>query len=164
MLEKEIAALAYFIKPIIQMQYFGELPEGIATPSVYFPVPQMHGNGHSLNSYKNSYTLFLKIFGRDSMDSYLAASEIINKIQLAGKMLPLYDMEGKLTGRTVLIKEALAKTIDVGVTQLTVEWDAFASYHHEESIKSGDLYFGGMAVSTAEKEEEDGKKPDSRTR
>ena len=36
MLEQEIAALVRFIEPMGMRPYFGELPEGAATPSVYF--------------------------------------------------------------------------------------------------------------------------------
>lgn len=147
MLEKEIAAFSHFIKPVIKTQYFKELPEGIATPSIYFPVPEVHGNEHSLKKYKNLFTLFMKVFDRDSLSSYSITSEIVNKIQAAGKMLPLYDADGKTTGETFLIKEVSAKNIDAGVTQLAVEWDAFACFHRVEFIKSEELHFGGMATS-----------------
>ncbi|MCI9417832.1 MAG: hypothetical protein HFI82_10615 [Eubacterium sp.] len=155
MLEKEIAALSHFIKPIIKTQYFGEIPEGIATPSAYFPVPEMLGKEHSLNSFKNSFTLYIKVFDKNSIDSYSAASEIINKIQSAKKKIPLYDSEGNLTDKVFHVKRVLLKKIDVGVTQLTVEWDAHASYQYAESIKSTDLHFGGMPTSI-EKEGNDG--------
>lgn len=155
MLEREIAALSHFFKPIIKIQYFGELPSGIATPSAYFPAPELQGNEHSLNSYENSFSLYIKIFHKDSMKSYTIASEIVKKVQHSQKKIPLYDKEGKITDKNFLVKSITAKNIDVGVTQLTITWNTHASYIRAEAAKVRDLYFDGLATS-AVKEEEDG--------
>lgn len=153
MLEQEIAALSRFIKPVVRTQYFKELPEGIATPSAYFPVPEFRGNKHSLNSYRNSFALYMKIFGRDSMESYGAASEILNKAQAAGSLIPLYDQNGKLNGNNFFIRTIEAKKIDAGVFQISLEWDSFGRYEWEKSEKALELYFCGLAASREEEDE-----------
>lgn len=155
MLEREIAALSHFIEPIVKIQYFGELPSGIATPSAYFPVPELQGNEHSLNSYENSFSLYIKIFHKDSMKSYTIASEIVKQVQYSKKEIPLYDKDGKITDKNFLVKSITAKNIDVGVTQLTITWNTHTSYIKPEVVKAGDLYFDGLATSTV-KEEKDG--------
>lgn len=147
MLEQEIASFSHFIKPVVGIQYFRELPKGIATPSAYFPVPEMRGREHSFGRYRNSFVLYLKIFGRDSMESYAAASEIVKRAQSAGKRIPLYGMDGIRSGGNFLIRAMNVKTIDVGVTQITVEWDSFGTYMRGKSEKALELYFLGLASS-----------------
>lgn len=147
MLEKEVAALSHFIKPVIGTHYFGELPEGIGFPSVYFPAPELQGGRHSLNTYETTFSLYMQIFHKSTMESFALASEIAGKVQSAKNMVPLYDGDGKLTGRDFPIKGIKVKKIGSGVTQLAVTWDAFGAYCRESATKATEIYYGGLAVS-----------------
>ena len=155
MLEMEIAALARFFHPIVERQYFREVPADIAVPSLYFPAPEADGGSHSFNSYRNSFTLYLKVFHKDSFSSYSLASELARKLQEHRRLVPLYDAKGNLTGKDFFVRMIKIKIIDVGVTQVMAAWDSVGAYGQEAVPKASRLYFDGMA-SAGVKEEEDG--------
>lgn len=147
MLEQEIAALVHFMEPLNLKHYFGELPDGFATPSVYFPPPEVDGAEHSLSTYENDFSLYIKIFDKSSMDSYSIASNLVNAIQKRRKRIPLYDEEGNLTGKNFRVTRLNAKIIDVGVTQVYLGWKTLSAYEADTYTKAADFYYGGLATS-----------------
>ena len=145
MLEQEIAALVRFIKPLGMQPYFGELPEGAATPSVYFPPPEVDGNQFSVSTYENLFTVFIKVFDRTSMESYILASKIVRSIQSRRKRIPLYDKNGKLTGIKLN-----ARNIDAGVTQVQISWKTHTAYDEETYTKASRFFYDGLPASQKE--------------
>lgn len=158
MLEKEIAAIIYLIKEFELKEYFGEIPENAATPSVYYPVPEMEGGAHSLYANRNTFTWFIKIFDKDSASSFDIAKKIVRKVQSLRQKIPLYDKDGKPTGERFTIKEINARNIDTGTTQISIIWNTYERVLIPD-VPKGNIYFDGLPVSEEEKEEsEDGNK------
>ena len=150
MLEQEIAALVYFMESLGVKPYFRELPDGFATPSVYFPPPEVDGNQFSISTYENLFTVFIKVFGRTSMESYNLASKIVKSIQSRRKPIPLYDENGKLTGRNFRIIKLNARNIDVGVTQIQISWKTHTAYDEETYTKASRFFYDGLPASQRE--------------
>ena len=150
MLEQEIAALVYFMESLCVKPYFRELPDGFATPSVYFPPPEVDGNQFSISTYENLFTVFIKVFGRTSMESYNLASKIVKSIQSRRKRIPLYDENGKLTGRNFRIIKLNARNIDVGVTQIQISWKTHTAYDEETYTKASRFFYDGLPASQRE--------------
>ena len=159
MLEQEIAALVYFIRGlnVVTKEYFGEVAENAATPSVYYPVPDIEGNEFSLSTYENSFSLYIKIFDKDTLGSYTIASTIVNKVQSVGKKIPIYDEEGNPTGKCFRVDKLKAKNIDTGTTQIEITWKVRRGYDMPAETK-GNVYFEGLPtkVELEFKEEESG--------
>ncbi len=147
MLEQEIAALSHFIKQYDLKLYFGELPENFVTPSAYIPPPEVEGDQFSVSTYENMFTVFVKIYGRNSMESFSLASRIEKAIQSRRKRIPLYDERGKLTGKNFLVIKLNARNIDVGVTQIEISWKSHTAYDTETYIKASRFFYGGIPTS-----------------
>lgn len=154
-MEREVAALSVFIKPIIKKQYFGEVPNGFATPSIYFPVPEVASDEHSFSSYKNSYTIYAKVYGKNSTESYDYASKIVEKVQSLRKLIPLYDINGEAIGKDFRLIECNAKNIDVGVTQIEFTWNVYKDYYKPDVESAATVIINGLPTSEV-KEDEDG--------
>lgn len=150
MLEQEIAALVHFMKPLDMKVYFGELPDGFATPSVYFPPPEVDGNQFSVSTYENLFTVFIKIFDRTSMESFNLASKLVKDIQSRRKKIPLYDENGELTGKNFRIIKLNARNIDAGVTQIQISWKTHTAYDEETYTKAARFFYEGLPVSQKE--------------
>lgn len=150
MLEQEIAALVHFLEPLHLKLYFGELPQGFAIPSAYFPPPEVEGGQFSVSTYENVFTVFVKVFDRTSLESYDMASRIVKAIQSRRKLIPLYDEEGKLTGKNFRIIELGAKNIDAGITQVHMSWKTHAAYDQETYAKAARFFYDGLPASPRE--------------
>lgn len=147
MLEKEIAALVRFIEPFNLKTYFKDLPEGFATPSVYFPPPEVNSMTHSVSTYANAFSLFMKVFGKNSMEAYFYASQIEKAILRRRSRIPLYDRDGNLTGKCFRVDKVGIKNIDTGVAQITLDWKSLTAYDDETYIKAANFYYDGLATS-----------------
>ncbi len=147
MLETEIAALVRFMDPLNLKTYFKELPEGFATPSVYFPPPEVSSGTHSLSAYSNVFSLFMKVFGKNSAESYYYASQIEKSILGRRSSIPLYDKDGKPAGKSFRIDKVGIKNIDTGVTQVTLNWKTLTAYDDETYIKAVNFFYEGLATS-----------------
>lgn len=147
MLEQEIAALVHFMKPYKVKPYFLKLPKNFATPSAFFPPPEIDGEEHSLSTYANTFSLYLKIFDKDSVSAYTIASKLVKSIQNRRKLIPLYDENGKLTDKNFRITKLSAKLIDDGVAQIALEWKTLTAYDEETYTKVSEFYYGGLATS-----------------
>lgn len=154
MLEQEVASLVHFIREmgLLKKEYFGEVPLGATTPSVYYPVPEITGGEFSLDTYESSFSLFIKIFDKDSSGSYSIASQIVDKVQYSGKKIPIYDVDGNLTGRYFRVKNLSAKNIDVGTTQIEFSWDVHRGYK-KPTVPKGKVYFTGLPTKVEEESE-----------
>ena len=150
MLEQEIASLVHFMKPLNLKTYFRELPNDFATPSVYFPPPEVDGNQFSVSTYENLFTVFIKIFDRTSMESFNVASKLVKAIQSRRKRIPLYDENGKLTGKNFRVIKLNARNIDTGVTQLQISWKTHTTYDDETYTKVARFFYEGLPVSQKE--------------
>lgn len=152
MLEQEVAALIHFMEPLGLKNYFKELPEDFVTPSAFFPPPEIDGEEHSLSTYANTFSLFIKIFDRSSLESSTIASQLVKAIQNRRKLIPLYDENGKLTGKNFRVTKLNAKNIDEGVTQISIAWKTLTAYDEETYTKAAQFYYGGLATSREQEE------------
>jgi hypothetical protein len=156
MLEQEIAALVHFFKPLQLKEYFGQVPQNAATPSVYYPVPEIGGNEYTLRAYDNSFSLFLKVFDKDDLSSYSIAAKMEKMIQSAKKKIPMYDEDGKPTGHNFRIKKLSLKNIDTGTTQIEITWDVMTLYDTEPAEKVQNFYYEGLATTIEEEDSDNG--------
>ncbi len=149
MLEQEIAALVRFMEPFKLKTYFKELPEGFVTPSAYFPPPEIASAAHSLTAYCNIFSVFMKVFGKNSAESYYYASQIEKSILGRRGRIPLYDRDGTLNGKCfrIDIDKVGIKNIDTGVTQITLDWKTLTAYDDETYIKAVNFFYEGLATS-----------------
>lgn len=157
MMDKEIAAIVYLIRDFGLTEYFGEIPENAATPSVYYPAPEMEGGAYSLYANRNTFTWFVKIFDKDSAASFDIAKRIVRKVQSLRQKIPLYDKEGEPTGKRFTVKEISARNIDTGVTQISITWNTYERVSIPDVSKAGNIYFDGLTVSEEKEELEDDK-------
>lgn len=144
MLEQEIASLVHFIRELglISKEYFGEVPEGVVTPSVYYPEPEVDGKEISLGTYENEYSLFINIFDKDTRSSYNIASAIVNAVQSVKKKIPVYDEAGNLTDKSFRVNNLRAKTIDTGVSQVEFSWSTYHGYYTPDEEKTNVIIEG----------------------
>lgn len=84
------------------------------------------------------------------MDSFNLASQIVKSIQSRKKRIPLYDENGKLTGRNFRIIKLNARNIDTGVTQIHISWKTHTAYDEETYIKAARFFYEGLPVSRKE--------------
>ena len=89
-------------------------------------------------------------YGRTSMESYNLASKIVKSIQSRRKRIPLYDENGKLTGRNFRIIKLNARNIDVGVTQIQISWKTHTAYDEETYTKASRFFYDGLPASQRE--------------
>ena len=146
MLEQKVASLAHFIRPFVTKEYFMNVPENFATPSAFFPIPEISCVEHSLSSYMTKYQLYLKVFDKNSFAAWEVVTEIVKAIKKAGKRIPLYDVKGKKTGKRFKLMDADTKKLDEGVIQLSLSWNTFGYYDMSEYQKAIRLYFEGLAI------------------
>ena len=153
MLEQQIASIAQFLRPLGLRQYFGEVPQGIETPSIYFPAPEAVGNEFSLSTYENHFSLFIKVFDRDSLSSYTIASKILKMVQAKKKKIPLYAVDGTPTGKHFWINEIEARNIDDGTTQIMMTWKVHTFYDEVHGPIIEHIHFDGIPSSENEEVE-----------
>jgi hypothetical protein len=148
MLEQEIASLIHFIRGLglVTKEYFGELPEGVATPSVYYPVPDVDGRELSFDTYENEYSLFINIFDKDTRSSYNIASAIVNAVQSVRKKIPVYDETGVITEKSFWIDTLKARPVDRGVSQVEFSWRTYHGYKTGGEGPKTTVYIEGLPV------------------
>ena len=84
------------------------------------------------------------------MESYNLASQIVKSIQSRRKRIPLYDENGKLTGKNFRIIKLNARNIDAGVTQIQISWKTHTAYDEETYTKVSRFFYDGLPASPKE--------------
>lgn len=133
MLEKEMASIARFIiesagnpKP-----YFNEIMKDFVVPSIYFPPAEVRSSVFSLDSYEVGYSWFIKFFAQDKIGAYEKARVVMEQILKRRQNIPLYDIEGNVTGEKLRVKNPKIKALEDAAYQLMIEWDVVRGYEAE---------------------------------
>jgi len=133
MLEQEIASAIKFILDSADnpAPYYYEVSQDFIVPAVYFPQPEIDSRGDTLLTYALEYSWFIKFFHKDAQSAQALAFAALTAIQFQRNRIPLIDEDGKLTGRSFLVKDPLLKSIS-DAAQLTLMWDSARPYYNKE--------------------------------
>jgi len=149
----EVAGFKHFIDALnlgIAKSYFGEVPEGFATPSIFYPPPERTSLAWSNNSYQVEYALFLKVFDRDSLSSDGIAEAITDAIMEARRKIPTYDENGVPDGHWFHVNKCEARNIETGVTQIYLTYKVQRGYHEETSTPAKHFHYVGLPTNIEE--------------
>ena len=141
MLSQEMAAIVYMVRNLNlgAAEYFREVPENIRTPAVYFPNPEISAGQDTFTSYKNTYTLYMQVIGKDTEQSCELAGKIVEEVQKKERRIEMYDETGTVTEHVCVIKNMDAKVIDTGVTQIKLVWDTRKNRELPKKIQEFDV-------------------------
>lgn len=156
---QEVASLAHFINALgleIKKSYFGEIPEGFAVPSVYYPVPETINRGYSISGYERESVIYLKVFAKDSMESDYIAQAIIAGIMQAGRNIPIYGEHGDLTLIAFHIYKINSRNLEPGVTQIEISYKTQTAYVGEDGQKALNFYLEWVPEQNNIEEGDDG--------
>lgn len=157
-LTQEVASLVHFINGLglgIAKSYFGEIPEGFAVPSLYYPTPETINRGYSTEGFEKESTIYLKVFDKTSMDSNYLAEQIVTAIMQAGRNIPLYGADGQPAGFDFHIYTVNSRNIETGVTQIEISYKTQTSYVEPEYPKATNFYIEGLPVPVLTDEEDE---------
>lgn len=119
--------------------YFDEIPEDFFVPSVYFQTPTISGSKATLSTYKSSYILNCWIMDLKDWDAYSRTEDLRDSILLDNCEIPLVDISGKRTGKSVRTGIPEMRKIDEGIMQLMIPFDVYFTRQTEE-IKMQNLH------------------------
>jgi hypothetical protein len=158
-LTQEVASLVHFIDGLglgIVKNYFGELPESFAVPSLYYPTPETDNRSFTTDGYEKESVIFMKVFDKDSIGSDNIAQNIIEGIMQARRNIPLYDDKGVTTGRVFHLNNVKSRNLETGVTQIELSYKTHRSYFEPEYPSAKNIYFEGLPTNINTEEDEDG--------
>lgn len=142
MLEQETAGIIKFVLEAAgdPTPYYGNVPEGFAVPSAFFPSPDISYQPDSLSSYEADCCLYIKFFHSSNEDAYSMASEVFDCINKVHGMIPLADLSGSPTGKYIRIKNTAVSKADECAYQLQVDWSSSRPYSLEEAERIQNFY------------------------
>lgn len=148
MLEKEIAGIIRFVLDSAgnPTPYYHNVPESFAVPSVFFPSPEIECQPDTLSSYGAEYTMFVKFFHSSTEGAYELALPVFHRINAVRRMIPLYDISGKVTGEIIRIKNTQLKKADECAYQLQIGWVSRIPYTADEAQLVRNLYINGGKI------------------
>lgn len=111
--------------------YYEEIPEGFKRPALYFPPLEVTSGGDTLETYKNNYSFFIKIFDEKSGVSYDKAMNIVEKIKAKRFKIPLFDSNlTSYNSKYLRFNNIEVRKLDQGVTQIYLSW--YSSYLYDK--------------------------------
>lgn len=149
----EVAGFVHFIDALnlgFAKSYFGEVPEGFATPSIYYPPPERESLPFSTGSYQVEYALYIKVFDKDSLSSDYLAEQITDAIMTAGRKIPTYDASGVKDGHWFHVNECSARNIETGVTQIYITYKVQRGYYEEPVTPARVIHYAGLPTNVEE--------------
>ena len=99
--------------------YFEDIPEEFYVPSVYFPVPYIEGSKVTLDSYRNTITFEARIMAATDWDAESRAASLRDLLMLENLHIPIYDVNGQDTGKTLRVLEPYQRRIERGIVLLS---------------------------------------------
>lgn len=138
MLDPERGSIIKFFNDVNPVKvYIKKVPENMAVPSMYFPIPISDGERDSFSSYTNDYQMFVKVFEENSQQAFDTAEKITESIKVLKNIIPIYNEDGVESGSFLRIDKVKSREIDEGVVQIEVNWKSRRMYKKEESGKMG---------------------------
>lgn len=102
--------------------YYDDVPESLAVPSMYFPLPEVTPTASTLFSYTKDNLIYINIFERTTRVAMDKAIKIVSQISDRGFKIPLINSSGEYQGVEIRIGEVNAKSIDMGISQVYLMW------------------------------------------
>lgn len=102
--------------------YYDEVPESLAVPSMYFPLPEIIPGSSTVTSYYKSNLMYINIFEKTTREAMNKAVKIVGQISDNKFKIPIMNSQGELLGVDVWILETSAKEIDTGIAQVFLRW------------------------------------------
>jgi hypothetical protein len=149
MLQDEIGSIMKYCHNLYPVKIYPDrIPQNMAIPSMYFPVPIVVSSGDTFSSYRNSYQLFIKVFTDTTQLAHGKAHLIAEGIRRNRCIIPAIAPNGDFTGQYMrLNSEIQTKALDEGVAQLSLKWDSRYAYDREVYQKMG-KFFIEMVLKT----------------
>ena len=113
--------------------YYDDVPESLAVPSMYFPLPEVIPSASTLYSSSKVNFLYINIFERTSREAMGKAINIVSDISDRAYKIPLINSLGEYQGVDIKIKEVNAKSIDNGIAQVYLKWSV-ENYYSDRVI------------------------------
>lgn len=137
MLEQELASIIHKVLDVAGdvTPYYHQQAKNFAVPSVFFPVPEKFSGSNSLSSYEVSYLWLIKIYATETQSAYEIASNVLEDIVSHRNLIPLYNMDGSLNGKTLRVKFPRLRKVEEGIVQLQIEWSSIRGYHQDPAEK-----------------------------
>ncbi len=137
MLEQELASIIHTVLDAAGevTPYYHKQAKDFMVPSIYFPVPDKFSGSNSLSSYEISFMWLIKVYASDTMSAYEIASNVLEDIVSHRNLIPLYNMDGSLTGKSLRVKFPKLRKIEEGIVQIQIEWNCIRAYYQEPAEK-----------------------------
>lgn len=112
--------------------YFENIKSGFKLPAIYFPVPTMLSEKLSLgNQYNDDNVAYIQIFAMSNDDAVTIAQDIKESILKCNRKIPIVDIDGNSTERTIFVKPEKISRIEDCVAQIQLSWDYMTRYCDE---------------------------------
>jgi hypothetical protein len=142
MLQDEIGSIMKYCHNLNPVKIYSErIPQNMAIPSMYFPVPIVVSSGDTFSSYRNSYQLFIKSFADTTPQAHSKAHAVAEGIRRSRFIIPTISQTGMPTGEYMRLNTDIqTKELDDGVAQIALKWDSRYPYDREVYQKMGKLF------------------------
>ena len=141
MLESLIASIAKRMCDTgnITKVYFDEVSEGFLTPSLYFPPAEQTAAGDTITTIKYDNVLFVKAFEQNTAAAMALAEKITHAISTERNLIPILQIDGSETGKSLRLKDLSYKRVEVGVAQIQVRFQSVYAYSLQTQQKAAKI-------------------------
>lgn len=105
-----------------------EIPEGMKTPAIYFPNPEVQEYNDTLSTYMLTYSWFIKVFGKTNEEAYAISHQIQKVLSGCRLTIPILNEDGTETEQFVRLQKPQVRQIDSHISQLTISFDIRKGY------------------------------------
>ncbi len=136
-LEQEIASIIAAAQRVAGdiAYYYWDVPESFRYPALFFPQPEITTGGDTFHTYASEYAWYIKVFAKTTEQAHSIALSILTALKRARNYVPLYDVDGKPTGKNLRLKDPSLKALEEGVEQVVIEWTSRRPYDEPEPPK-----------------------------
>jgi hypothetical protein len=132
MLEQEYFSILKFLHGNNPVKlYEEEVLEDFIKPCMYFPAPDVIPVIDALDSFKNTYLLYINVIYDKTNEAMNKAHELNNLLMSKKLRIPLVDVAGNLTGKSLKLSKSSVEKIDVGIAQISIQWDSVYKFDTE---------------------------------
>lgn len=127
-LEQSLASAIRFIQDNAAegtKPYFDEVPAQFEVPSIYFQIPVTSGRKATLSTYCTTVTLNCWFMEGVDWDAQMKAADMRDCIMLNNCSIPIINVDGTQTGRTMRVGAPDTRKIDEGIVQLAFSFDIY---------------------------------------
>lgn len=131
----EVASLGSFLYQLHKVNVFWEeSKEGFGTKALYLPQPTTIDSPFTLNSFRKSYNLGVKVFDETSSVAFYHADRLADEIRTKRGIIPLMNADGSETGDYMRISSIESRKSEMGVAILQLSWDSRYLYERPSYI------------------------------